>query len=228
MKKNDENLSAKMQPLFEKLGALTMLQRLLIGIAVFALLIGGFVFFSIKPQYETIGILNQKIKDTEQKVAVAKKKADQLDEWKAKWEKKQAEFQIVMNALPDKQEIPTLLSEISAAGRNSGLVFNRFAPKGEVIKDFYAEIPVSISISGSYDRLKLFFNKVAQMSRVVNIRDIDMSMGQSGRRGRKGGGASSIGDINTECTAVTYRFLSEEEKNKANAGKGKKGRKRKH
>lgn len=220
MKKNTEGYSAKMQPLFEMIGRLTLVQRLAIGIVVFALLIAGFVFLSIKPQYEEIGKVEKKISNTEKKLAEAKKKAAELDGWKEKWAKKQEEFEVVMNALPDKQEIPKLLGDVSAAGRNAGLRFNRFAPQGEISRDFYAEIPVAISIAGGYDRLGLFFKKVAEMDRVVNIKGISMAM-KSGSQ-RKGGGEA--GEISAECTAVTYRFLSEAEK-KAQ-GQGKKGRKR--
>jgi type IV pilus assembly protein PilO len=231
MKKSMDSYSAKMQPFFETVGKLTMIQRLLIGVAVFSLLIGAFVMFSVKPQFEEISKTEKKIKETENKLNDAKKKASELEGWKEKWSKKQEEFEIVMNALPDKQEIPSLLGEISAAGRNTGLTFNRFAPQGEIARDFYAEIPVAISISGTYDRLTLFFKKVADMSRVVNIKNINMAMGSSGGgggRGKKGrgGGSSNVGSgqINAECTAVTYRFLSEDEKKAQNKG-GKKGRK---
>ena len=233
MKKGMDSYGAKMQPLFETMGKLNPIQRLLIGIGVFALLIAGFVLLSIKPQYAEISKIEKNIKETEKKLDDAKKKASELDGWKEKWSKKQEEFEVVMNALPDKQEIPSLLGEISAAGRNTGLTFNRFAPQGEIARDFYAEIPVAISISGTYDRLTLFYKKVAEMSRVVNIKNISMAMGggkgggSRGKKGKKGGTTVSSGQINAECTAVTYRFLSEEEKKatKGKGGKGKKGRK---
>ncbi len=197
MNKKFENYSAKMQPLFDAVGRLTMIQRLIIVVVVFSLLIGGFFFFSFKPKYGEISTVQKKIDKVEKDLSIAKRKAAELDRLKEEWAKKQEEFQVVMDALPDKQEIPTLLGDISAAGRNAGLVFSRFAPQGEILHDFYAEIPVSIAISGTYDRLKLFFNKVAEMSRVVNIKNISMS-------------SAKPGQISTQCTAVTYRFVSVE------------------
>ncbi|MEW6077686.1 MAG: type 4a pilus biogenesis protein PilO [Thermodesulfobacteriota bacterium] len=213
-----------MQPLFEQLGKLTKLQRTLIGIVIFALLIAGFVFLSIKPLYEKIAVVEKKISDTEKLLLEAKQKAAALEGLKEDWAKKQEEFQVVMNALPDKQEIPTLLGDISAAGRNTGLLFNRFAPQGEIFRDFYAEIPVAISISGTYDRLRSFFGKVSEMSRVVNIKNINMSLSTKGGGGGKKGAVATTtpGLINVECTAATYRFLSEAEKAKT-ADTGKKG-----
>jgi type IV pilus assembly protein PilO len=167
-----------------------------------------------------IAVIEKKISDTEKQLVEAKQKAAALEGLKEEWAKKQEEFQLVMNALPDKQEIPSLLGDISAAGRNAGLLFNRFAPQAEVFRDFYAEIPVAISISGTYDRLKLFFNKVSEMSRVVNIRNINMVL--AAIKGKKE--VVATGQINVECTAVTYRFLSEAEKAKKSAeAAGKKG-----
>ncbi|MFP4444691.1 MAG: type 4a pilus biogenesis protein PilO [Desulfosudaceae bacterium] len=206
MKKGFEKYSDKMQPLFEAVGKLTMVQRVIISAVALALLIAGFFLFSFKPQMSEIKKLENNIKTTEKQLVEAKKKAAQLDGLQKEWESKQAKFAEVMNALPDKKEIPSLLEEISAAGKSSGLDFQSFTPKEEVTRDFYAEIPVSIQVNGSYDRIQLFFQKVAGMSRVVSIEDIKMTTGKDEKE-----------MINTSCTAVTYRFLSETPK-----GKGKK------
>jgi type IV pilus assembly protein PilO len=98
-------------------------------------------------------------------------------------------------ALPEKKEIPSLLTAISRAGRDVGLEFLLFQPGAEVPKEFYAEIPVSINVVGPYQNIALFFDKVARLFRVVNINDIAM--------GSKG----STRDLNTTCTAITYRFI---------------------
>lgn len=208
MKKSTGSYSAKMQPLFDKVGQLSRLQRILIGVVIFVLLIGGFAYFSIKPQFDEISKVEKKLADTEKELEIAKKKASALNALREEWKKKEEEFRIVMTALPDKQQIPTLLGEVSSAGRNSGLTFYRFAPLGEVIHDFYAEIPVAISISGTYDRLKLFFSKVAEMSRVVNIKNMTMSLDSKKGRNKE---INASGDVRVECSAVTYRFLSEDE-----------------
>jgi type IV pilus assembly protein PilO len=87
------------------------------------------------------------------------------------------------------------LSSISQSGRDAGLDFLLFQPQAEKNKDFYAEIPVSIKITGNYHNVALFFDKVARLSRIVNIDDIKMT--------------STKGNANliTSCKAVTYRFV---------------------
>jgi type IV pilus assembly protein PilO len=85
------------------------------------------------------------------------------------------QFKIVMRALPEKEEIPTLLTGISKAGKSSGLNFILFQPMPEVKKDFYAEIPVAMEVTGDYHGVAMFFENVAGLNRIVNIRNISMT-----------------------------------------------------
>ncbi|MEA2102298.1 MAG: type 4a pilus biogenesis protein PilO, partial [Thermodesulfobacteriota bacterium] len=99
---------------------------------------------------------------------------------------------------PDKSEIPSLLENISALGRASGLDFNLFRPKADVAKAFYAEIPVDIVVQGNYKDIVLFFDKVSKMPRIVNISDIVMGSPKKGTDGII---------ITTSCNATTYKFI---------------------
>jgi type IV pilus assembly protein PilO len=111
-----------------------------------------------------------------------------------------------MRALPEKEEIPSLLAGISEAGKDAGLEFLLFQPKGESPKEFYAEIPVDINVSGSYHQVAVFFDKVANLPRIVNIRNIKMSP-----KNQKGSGTN---DLTTVCQAVTYKFIESAPKKK--------------
>ena len=128
----------------------------------------------------------------------------------------EAQFKLAMRKLPEKEEIPSLLTSISDSGQRVGLEFLLFEPKPEKQKEFYAEIPVSMSITGDYHNLTLFFDQVARLSRIVNIRDIKM--------GRTKGKDSSV--ISTRCTAVTYKFIETPPKKKSKKNSGKKKRKK--
>jgi type IV pilus assembly protein PilO len=105
------------------------------------------------------------------------------------------QFKTAMRALPEKEEIPSLLTSISRSGQDVGLEFLSFEPKSEVRKEFYAEIPVAMQVKGGYHDLAIFFDKVARLSRIVNIKNIEM------------GRAKDSTDLNTKCTAVTYKFV---------------------
>ena len=123
------------------------------------------------------------------------------------------QFKSAMKALPEKEEIPSLLTSISRSGQDVGLEFLEFTPKAEVRKEFYAEIPVSIKVQGGYHDLAIFFDKVARLSRIVNIKNISMGRGKGGQ------------ELNTSCTAVTYKFIEPAPKKPGKKKKKKKKRK---
>jgi type IV pilus assembly protein PilO len=84
-------------------------------------------------------------------------------------ELKEAEAQ-----LPDSKEIPDLLSSISSAGRDSGLEVISFRQRQEQLKDFYAEVPVDVTVRGNYHEVASFFDRVGKLDRIVNVGDIVM------------------------------------------------------
>ena len=118
-----------------------------------------------------------------------------MNAYRKKMQDAEEQFKIVMRALPEKEEIPTLLTGISKAGRDSGLEFVLFQPKPEIGKDFYAEIPVSMKVTGDYHGVATFFESVAELNRIVNIRDIDMAPDKDSAK------------LMATCTAVTYKFI---------------------
>jgi len=195
----------------DKIGKLSKLYKILLCLGLFALLVGPFVYFSFLPKISKINVLKKEHTTLETRLVRAKAKANQLKYYQGKLKDAEMEFKIVMKKLPEKKEIPALLSSVSQSGRDAGLEFLLFQPEPEQNKDFYAEIPVSIRVSGSYHNVALFFDKVAKLSRIVNIDDIKM--------------ASSKGNTNliTSCKAVTYRFV-ETKPEKASPSKNKKSK----
>lgn len=105
--------------------------------------------------------------------------------------------------LPDQKEIPDLLSNVSSAVRESGLEIMLFRQKEERLHDFYAEVPVEVLVRGNYHQVATFFDRVSQLDRIVNVGDISM------RTPRQQGGAMIV---DTSCSAVTFRFLDEDER----------------
>jgi len=197
-----------------KIEKLSKIQRILIFSAVFILVIVIFVFILYKPKLEKISKLDKELDELEKKLVVAKKNAENLETFQQMMKEAELQFKTAMKALPEKEEIPSLLTSISRSGQDVGLEFLLFEPKTEVRKDFYAEIPVAMQIRGGYHDLAMFFDKVARLSRIVNIRDISM------------GRAKDSQDLSATCTAVTYKFVEPAPDKPAAkaAGKGKKAR----
>ncbi len=180
---------------FAKIEELSKVQRILIFSGVFIALIAIFVFLLYKPKLEQISSLNSRLKELEQKLVVAKKNAADLEKFQKKMQEAEMQFKTAMRALPEKEEIPSLLTSISRSGQDVGLEFLLFEPKSEVRKEFYAEIPVAMKVKGGYHDLAIFFDKVARLSRIVNIKNIEMGRDKDSM------------DLNTSCTAVTYKFV---------------------
>jgi type IV pilus assembly protein PilO len=121
---------------------------------------------------------------------------------KAEIQKIEAKFQEVTKQLPESKEIPDLLRQVSNKGRDSGLDITLFRQQGENIKELYADVPVEMAVRGGYHQLALFFEKVRQLDRIVNISDIGMKNPQM-LEGRL--------QIEASFAATTYRFLTAEE-----------------
>ena len=207
------------EPFFETIEKITKVQRILICCTIFLILIGSFVYFSYFPKFKTIDKLQDECKELDKKLAVAKKNASQLEKFREEMRKAHAKYTVAMKALPEKKEIPSLLAGISQSGQDAGLEFEQFNPKAERKKGFYAEIPVSIIIRGHYHNVAMFFDKISRLPRIVNIKDIKMSMEKKGK-----GKASNT--LKTKCTAVTYKFIDEPPPKKKKSKKKSKKKKR--
>ena len=180
---------------FSKIEKLSKVQRILIFAGVFVLIIAIFVFFLYKPKLAEISKFKKELGTLEKKLVVAKKNAANLEKFQKMMQEAEVQFKTAMKALPEKEEIPSLLTSISRSGQDVGLEFLLFEPKTEVRKEFYAEIPVAMNVVGGYHELAIFFDKVARLSRIVNIKNISMGRIKEGQQ------------LNTSCTAVTYKFI---------------------
>jgi len=128
--------------------------------------------------------------------------ANKLDEHKAERAAVELQLKAAAMLLPKQQEIPSLLTNISEQGTNSGLEFVSFQPKSESKQEFYAIIPVSISVFGTYHKIGLFLDRLSKLNRIVSVNNIALSSPQLS-------GKEAMLTANLEL--VTYRFLSDAE-----------------
>lgn len=129
----------------------------------------------------------------------------ELQEWDAK-------LKAAVAQLPDRKEIPDLLSSLSTKARESGLEILLFRPRAENFQEFYAEIPVDIVVRGGFFNAATFFDEVGKLNRLVNIDNIDL-------KNPKVGSDQVVLEIST--LATTYRFLDEAERKKVAEEKAK-------
>lgn len=119
--------------------------------------------------------------------------------------------------LPGKAEMDALLSDINQAGLGRGLQFELFRPGSVVVKDYYAELPISIKVSGRYHDIGSFAADIANLSRIVTLHNLTISSGNN-----------SSGTLGMEATARTYRYLdtAELEANRKSSAANKPGAKK--
>lgn len=213
-----DKIGQKTEPMVNAISKLSRLHKILICIGVFALMVYPFIQFSYMPKNDEIKKLTSKLEKLDKDLREAKQKASKLKQFREEMKAVEREFALAKKALPESEEIPTLLTNISRSGQEAGLEFLLFQPKKDIEKDFYAEIPVEIKVAGRYHNVAIFFDKLARLSRIVNI--TDFSITKSDKRGAEE--LSDPNELTTLCTAVTYRFIEKEEDNPKASTKRKK------
>jgi len=147
----------------------------------------------------------QKREDTEQQLRQEFKtkhsKAVNLEIYKQQLKDIERSFGALLRQLPGKTEVPNLLVDISQTGLSAGLQEKLFQPQAEQKKDFYAELPIKISLTGSYHQFGEFVSGIAALPRIVTLHDIEI----------KSATKDAYDQLTLDLTAKTYRYLDEEE-----------------
>jgi type IV pilus assembly protein PilO len=130
------------------------------------------------------------------------RKAANLDAYRQQLEEMKESFGAMLRQLPDKTEVAALLVDVSQTGLAAGLEFELFQPEGEQSKDFYAELPINIRVTGHYHEFGRFISGLAALPRIVTIHDVKMANtgGEGGAEGAK---------LSLQATVKTYRYLDE-------------------
>jgi type IV pilus assembly protein PilO len=164
-------------------------------------------------------LLEARAKETELWSTLENKarKAANLQAYKDQLAEMEKSFGTMLRQLPNKTEVPNLLVDISQTGLAAGLDEKLFQPQGENRKDFYAELPISIRLTGNYHQMGNFASGIAALPRIVTLHDLEIV--PAGRDARGGGGTP--GTLTLNVTAKTYRYLDEDEQDTGgDAGKG--------
>lgn len=128
------------------------------------------------------------------------KKAANYDAYKAQLAQMEQSFGTMLRQLPGETEIPSLIVDISQTGLASGLQEKLFEPQAEIPKDFYAEKPIKIRLSGGYHEVANFASGIAALPRIVTLHNINISPESR----------DTYDELTMEVTAKTYRYLDEE------------------
>ncbi len=194
-----------MNDYIERFFELESRQRIMVCALAVLMAFMGYWYFIYSGRSAELAQLKTKIVTLRDQRDTKLKLVANLDEARSAVRELQAAVHRAEVQLPDKKEIPDLLSAISSAGRESGLEIMLFRQKPERFQDFYAEVPVDVLVRGNYHQVATFFDRVGRLDRIVNVSDISMKEPKN---------ESSTMIINTSCSAVTFRFLDEAERDR--------------
>ncbi|MDQ7072438.1 MAG: type 4a pilus biogenesis protein PilO [Gammaproteobacteria bacterium] len=165
-----------------------------------ALVWGATYWFVIKEKQAELVTLEQKESQLRSTFEAKQVKASNLDAYKAQMKEIKISFASMLQQLPRKNEVADLLIDISRTGLINGLEFQLFKPGGERPVDFYAELPISMVITGSYHQLGEFASGIARLPRIVTLHDFSMKPIKGGEE-----------QMTMTVTAKTYRYFDEDE-----------------
>jgi type IV pilus assembly protein PilO len=163
-----------------------------------AVLIYFFVWDAQLPELQRREDVEQQLR---QEFRTKHAKAVNLDLYKQQLKDIERSFGALLRQLPGKTEVPNLLVDISQTGLSAGLEEKLFQPQPEQKKDFYAELPIKIRLTGSYHQFGQFVSGIAALPRIVTLHDIQITSVNK----------DAYDQLALELTAKTYRYLDEDE-----------------
>jgi len=189
-----------------------------IGILAGTVLLVFALYYSFvhSPRSNEIAKLMDSVEIARNEKQVKLAKAANMPRLQAELRDMEIKLKEAMAQLPDRKEIPDLLTSLSNKAREAGLEILLFRPRAENFQEFYAEIPVDIVVKGGFFNAVAFFEDVSKLNRIVNIDNIDF------KNPRVGGDQVAM-DISN--LATTYRFLDEAERKKVAEAKAKAAKK---
>ncbi len=146
-----------------------------------------------------IQALEQRHQDLSRDLEKARLLVRNLDRVEREYETLRAQWQVASTLLPEKNEMPHLLRQVTAAGTQSGVDFKLFRPEAPISRDFYTDNPVSVRIQGGYHQTGVFLSRLANLNRIINVDKVRME-GITNRHA----GLNASYTVETELTLTAY------------------------
>lgn len=179
-------------------GAWPMVPKVVILLALFAVILAAGWWFLWSDQLTELEAKQHEEQRLKDEYVDKKKQAINLDLYTQQLAEIDRSFGALLKQLPNKSEIESLLVEVNQAGLGRGLQFDLFKPGQEQVKDFYAELPISVKINGTYHDFGAFAADIAKLPRIVTLNNISIASAPGGQ-------------LMLDATTKTFRYLDEEE-----------------
>lgn len=182
-------------------GTWPLVPKVVVLLGVFAAVIVAGWLFLWSGQLSDLSNAEEKEEKLKSEFITKKKQAVNLDVYTQQLEEMDRSFGVLLKQLPNRSEVESLLVEINQAGLGRGMQFELFKPGKEEVKDFYAELPISVKVLGTYHDFGAFAADIAKLPRIVTLNDLAISS-------PKGNGS---GELAMEMNIKTFRYLDDAE-----------------
>ncbi len=193
---------------FKRIGTAPVVLRIIIVLLACAAVIGGMAHFMVKPQFDELKVVEAKELQLRHKFNREQAKAANRTAYVEQLEEMKKTFNVMLRQLPNKTDIESLLVDLSQTSVASGLEVEYFKPDTEVPREFYAEYPIRISVTGQYHQFGKFISGLAALPRIVTLSNIDIAeLRDSGNKQKSNTGSR----LKMDLMATTYRYIEEDE-----------------
>jgi type IV pilus assembly protein PilO len=201
---NLEDLQHHLEP--DNIGNSPLSVRLGVIITLCTIIIVAGLWFDTQKQLGELEGEQKKEIALKEEFKVKALRAAKLDLYKEQLAEMNATFGALLRQLPEKTDVESLLVDVSQTGLASGLEVNKFKPSVEEKKGFYAELPITLEVIGSFHQMATFISGIAALPRIVTISDMKLAPAKKVEEGEK-----PTNRLQMSATARTYRYLQEDE-----------------
>ena len=192
------DIPEQLQEKLESFARLSKLVRAGILVSTIALLVGGYYFGIYQQANEDLSQLKVKELSLQRKLSEVRSVAANLKAFEKELQALEERFTLALRSLPNEKQMEVLLTDISNLGKTVWVEIKSFKRQPERLHDFYAEVPLAIELEGNFHDIARFFDRMAKLSRIVNMGELEMHVASEDADGTV---------VTVSGTAVTFRFL---------------------
>jgi type IV pilus assembly protein PilO len=203
---------------FQEIQALPSYKKFLILFALLLILFGLFFYFIYMPKLDEVTDLKKQTRALEQQLVKKRRVVRNIEQFRKKYSELLEKYKESLRQLPDKDMIDMILRDIAKFEQEENLESILFKPGKELKREFYAVVPVNIQVKGTYRQIGKFFQDIANLPRIVNVRNFKLM-------NPKNIGGNIV--ITANCSIETYRYIPKPKKTTHKKGSRKNVRRKK-
>lgn len=194
------DIPEQLQEKLESFARLSKVVRVGMLVSAIALLVGGYYFGIYQQANAELSQLKAKELSLQRRLSEVRSVAANLKAFEKELQALEERFTLALRSLPNEKQMEVLLTDINNLGKTVGVEIKSFKRQPEKLHDFYAEVPLAIELEGNFHDIARFFDRMAKLSRIVNMDEIKMHVASEDADGTV---------VTVSGTAVTYRFLEQ-------------------